>query len=728
MSFGASPSDIIIVVAFCKNLYRKCRDAGGVYDEISREVRGLHTVLRHLKDEVEAPDSPLNRDHSIGGRQLESIIGNCDFTLRQLDGLLQKYGRLGADGGGNSPSSPRVLCDKVRFGSNEMDQLGAIRVKLISQKTSMTLFLDTIQLHESGKMSTTLDNHGSQLDVILDKVDLIATRMGQKSRGSVLTSYHDDDKEWKQFRRELVSEGFSSTVLQQHKDVLRAYIREIDQKGLLDDMPQSGNPNGFSQGVNPHLWLENAHTGSFIDTPPSFDSLNSPTDDSRAKEMVIREDNKKFPQSMKLERLQPEIRRDLGLLQQPIPAQGIPIPKATPVFNRNIQLEPSPFPVLTTSDDKQIQYHNTSGSSDDDSKTDNLSRRSKSPSKGDLIRTSDLLALSRALQVLPSGSPQSFRSQSSVGENDARRSIAYRPKEQSGVGSSPRTGAISIPSANPRDSTERFGTSPRPDTSRLAPDSYGNEIPSDAKWTKMARRLVSPEVLDQDRRRYEARPDFVAVLGILSRDEIEDYAVRSQALRAARSRRSHPIPAPSQNPRSALRAPERRGGRDTPSTDEEDQSSDSDHHKSKHRSKASRSYTPSNVSSTTPRSGYPAPFGSQPPPSPMSSPSPMSQPGWMPEPPREKSGQRGFWSPASGQAGQGFTYSPSKDREKERDSSRRNHRSSSRQSHSSSHSSHSKNKKQKSEKSHWKESVTVAGIGGAAASLLSVLAEAAEGL
>jgi hypothetical protein len=98
-----------------------------------------------------------------------------------------------------------------------MDTLGTIRVKLISHKSSLTLFLDTIQLHQSGKMATTLDNHGGQLDVILDKVDLIAARMGQKS-GSIMTTYDDDDKEvWKQFRRELVAEGFSSDVLTQHK-------------------------------------------------------------------------------------------------------------------------------------------------------------------------------------------------------------------------------------------------------------------------------------------------------------------------------------------------------------------------------------------------------------------------------------------------------------------------------------------------------------------------------
>lgn len=216
MSFGTSPSDIIIVVTFCRELYRKCRSAGGEYDEISREVRGLHTALKHLKSEIEDEDSPLNRDQSIWGKQLAPIIGDCDFTLKQLDGLLLKYGRLfeGNEGGN---SSGKILWDKMRFGSNEMDQLGGIRVKLISHKTNLTLFLDTIQLHENGKMAKNLDVQGEQLDIILDKVDHIAAKMNQKA-GTLMTSYEDDDEEvWKQFRRELISEGFSSDVLQQHK-------------------------------------------------------------------------------------------------------------------------------------------------------------------------------------------------------------------------------------------------------------------------------------------------------------------------------------------------------------------------------------------------------------------------------------------------------------------------------------------------------------------------------
>jgi hypothetical protein len=180
-------------------------------------------VLRHLKYEVEAPKSPLNYDQSIWGRQLAPIIKDCNSTLRQLDTLLQKYRRL-SDSGASSPSSPRILWDKTHFGSDEMDTLGTIRVKLISHRTNLALFLDTIPLHQNGGLATTLDNHGGELDVILDKVDNIAARMGKGNR-SMLTSYENDDKEvWKQFRKELVAEGVSSDVLTQHKVQLLFFI------------------------------------------------------------------------------------------------------------------------------------------------------------------------------------------------------------------------------------------------------------------------------------------------------------------------------------------------------------------------------------------------------------------------------------------------------------------------------------------------------------------------
>jgi hypothetical protein len=69
-------------------------------------------------------------------------------------------------------------------------------------------------------------------------------------------------------------------------------------------------------GVNPQHWLDSVHSPPLSEgPPPSFESLNTPTDDGSAKEMVVREENMKFPQSMKFERRKPET-RDSDLQRQ----------------------------------------------------------------------------------------------------------------------------------------------------------------------------------------------------------------------------------------------------------------------------------------------------------------------------------------------------------------------------------------------------------------------------
>jgi len=91
--------------------------------------------------------------------------------------------------------------------------------------------------------------------------------------------------------------------------------------------------------------------------------------------------------------------------------------------------------------------------------------------------------------------------------------------------------AISAPPAG--SDLVRQGSLPR-QFSRLAPDSKGQEIPVEAKWTKIKRSLVSPEVLEKAGVRYEARPEFVAILGVLSREKIAEYAKLSSEVRNSR--------------------------------------------------------------------------------------------------------------------------------------------------------------------------------------------------
>lgn len=131
----------------------------------------------------------LNSNQSDSGRELATLIGDCDHTLRQLDGLLQKYERLATD----APGSPRRLWDSMRFGTNEKDQLNVVRGKLNNHKTTISVFLEMVQLRHSGQVTAKLENQGGQLDVLLDKVDSIAQRITQRA-GSVMTNYDDDDK------------------------------------------------------------------------------------------------------------------------------------------------------------------------------------------------------------------------------------------------------------------------------------------------------------------------------------------------------------------------------------------------------------------------------------------------------------------------------------------------------------------------------------------------------
>src|SRR5208282_5605622 len=93
------------------------------------------------------------------------------------------------------------------------------------------------------------------------------------------------------------------------QDVLRAYIREIDQNGLLDESP-SDPQSASSSGVNTERWLESVPalkpSSQAEQLPPAFESLRINRENTTAKEMVVHEEDFKFPQSVKSERARPE--------------------------------------------------------------------------------------------------------------------------------------------------------------------------------------------------------------------------------------------------------------------------------------------------------------------------------------------------------------------------------------------------------------------------------------
>lgn len=84
---------------------------------------------------------------------------------------------------------------------------------------------------------------------------------------------------------------------------------------------------------------------------------------------------------------------------------------------------------------------------------------------------------------------------------------------------------------------ERFPEDPAPIREGVAPlkDAGKSGIPPNARWTKIDRRLVNPEALEMGNERYEERENYVIVLRVLTKDEIQAYAAKTQEIRSGRS-------------------------------------------------------------------------------------------------------------------------------------------------------------------------------------------------
>lgn len=87
-----------------------------------------------------------------------------------------------------------------------------------------------------------------------------------------------------------------------------------------------------------------------------------------------------------------------------------------------------------------------------------------------------------------------------------------------------------------RQPREKFPEDPAPVREGVAPLKAAGKkgIPPNARWTKIDRKLVNPEALEAGNERYEERPDYVIVLRVLTKEDIEAYALKTQEIRAKR--------------------------------------------------------------------------------------------------------------------------------------------------------------------------------------------------
>ncbi|MCJ1392589.1 hypothetical protein MMC18_005459 [Xylographa bjoerkii] len=121
-------------------------------------------------------------------------------------------------------------------------------------------------------------------------------------------------------------------------------------------------------------------------------------------------------------------------------------------------------------------------------------------------------------------------------DDDGRDSYHHRPSVVRVVSPARDDKPEMKPKGILRPPREKFPEDPAPVREGVAPlkDAGKKGIPPNARWTKIDRKLVNPEALDQGNERYEERIDYVIVLRVLTKEEIEAYAERTQEIRGKR--------------------------------------------------------------------------------------------------------------------------------------------------------------------------------------------------
>ena len=236
MSFGYSIGDFVLLATLAYKTVQNARAACGAHDSLTREVGSLHIVLKRLEIEVSKSDSILNRTEDHRRRELATLASDCQRVLNVLSQILEKYNSLP-----DEKRSATKLWQRVRFGNGEMQDVGKIRSEVATYTQALTLFLNLLSIGTLGKIEVYMDSHGDDLRDIKQALHWVTASMQADSHGekSILTSYTEDDKAiWKDFRRELIKEGFSSRLLDKHRKTIKRYVIELGERGVLDDIAQ----------------------------------------------------------------------------------------------------------------------------------------------------------------------------------------------------------------------------------------------------------------------------------------------------------------------------------------------------------------------------------------------------------------------------------------------------------------------------------------------------------
>lgn len=272
MSLGGSVRDALLLSQLAWRTIEGAKKSCGEHDELAREVMSLQKALQRVSDELANPNSPINRVEAKDRRwaELAGYVDSCGGILKVMDSVLTKYNALGDDKKGS-----KKLWQKIKFKNGEMKDLSEIRLKVSIHTTAITLGLNLFLLGSQGRVEKQLADQRGDLRGIRESVNWIYAKIATVSRErSTTTSHMNDDRSlWSGLRRELVREGYSSSTIRRHKSLLKDYLVELGERGILDDAIESAlcQPENDAKET---LLLEPLNGDGSISTGLEFSALN----------------------------------------------------------------------------------------------------------------------------------------------------------------------------------------------------------------------------------------------------------------------------------------------------------------------------------------------------------------------------------------------------------------------------------------------------------------------
>ena len=250
------------------------KDAVGENDGLTRELLGLYKSLSRLRDELANPTSLVNRASDERRQELEEHAADCEGILKVMNTVLARYNALGRE-----QRKSRRLWQKIQFGNGETKDLREVRNELSAHASAITMGFNLCALHSPGKVETTLEmteeqsrRHGRSLRGLRTSLHwVIANLSSEVGEGSVRSSYANDDKIfWRTLRNELVKEGYDNYELQKHRRLIKDYVDELVNRGVLDDQ---GTDNARHI---PRPRLHKVRSNFYLQGPSRIDTWSPP--------------------------------------------------------------------------------------------------------------------------------------------------------------------------------------------------------------------------------------------------------------------------------------------------------------------------------------------------------------------------------------------------------------------------------------------------------------------